>query len=89
MLIDHLYIASFQEKEIPAFIIQGNLLTGIYFMSVHNNVALSRLAEYFFQFHYGKSAAVNQVTKHLAGANGGKLVHIPHQYQPGAGCNRP
>ena len=87
MLINNLDIAAFQEKEIPAFIIQRNLLAVIDFMGVDHDIAFPGLAENLFQLNYGKASAVYQITEHLSRPHRRKLVHIPHQNQPGSRRN--
>ena len=85
MLVDHLHIIPLKEKEIPAFIVQRDLLPLVDPVGVDHDIAFPRLAEDLLQLHHRESPAFDQIPQDLAWPHGGQLVHIPHQHQPGPG----
>ena len=52
---DHIRVITLQKEEIPALIVQNNLLPRIDLVGVDNNVAGSCLTENFLQFHHRKT----------------------------------
>ena len=71
------------KKEIPAALFQGHPLSGIDLMGVYDNVALGRLAEDFCEHHHRKFSRLDHIPQDISRPHAGKLVHIPHQDQPG------
>ena len=73
VLIYHICITSFQEKEVSALIVQNRLLSVVNSMSVHDYITLFRLSEYFFEVNSRKLSALNKISENLSRANTWKL----------------
>ena len=81
-------IPAWEEKEIFAGVIQGNMNPFIDFMSVGYNLAGIILPVDLSESHHRKHAGFNDILQHISGSNTWKLIGVPHQDEscPGNNC---
>ena len=88
MLINNIGVTSFQKKEIPAFIIQGQLLPRMDAVRIQDDITLPRLPEYFLQHHHWELLTVHDILQYLSRSYRRELIDVSHQDQPGSHHHR-
>ena len=88
VLVDDRDLVPLQEKEIPALVVHEQLVSLQDPVGVHDNIALTGLAEDMVEHDGPEGTGFDQVLQDTAGAHAGQLVDVADQDQPGADRDR-